>query len=89
MMPKRLECLFGGHQWHIGWDAGKHEPLWTGKRCGKVKVDIDNPPDINAGAFGVCSLAVSWPLEGGPVGAPCRGDWGGEPRNTESAALQS
>ena len=36
MLPQKLRCLFRRHQWHNGWDAEKHEPVWTCKRLGRA-----------------------------------------------------
>lgn len=50
MLPTRLRCLFRRHQWHNGWDADKHETVWTCKRCGLVRTEIGQMP--SAGTIG-------------------------------------
>lgn len=50
MLPRRLRCLFRRHQWHNGWDAENHRPLWTCKRCGLIRTEIDQMP--SAGSHG-------------------------------------
>ena len=36
-MKARLVCLVRRHQWHNGWDADRHETVWTCKRCGATR----------------------------------------------------
>ena len=51
-LPMRLRCLFRRHQWHNGWDAEKHETVWTCKRCGLIRTGIDRMPDASGGMGG-------------------------------------
>ena len=41
MLPRKLRCLFRRHQWHNGWDAEKHETVWTCKRCGLIRSHLE------------------------------------------------
>jgi hypothetical protein len=41
MLPQKLRCLFRRHQWHNGWDAEKHETVWTCKRCGLIRSPLE------------------------------------------------
>lgn len=52
MVAQKLRCLFRKHRWHNGWDEEAHRPLWTCKRCGLVKTEIDNMPDAFGGFSG-------------------------------------
>jgi hypothetical protein len=52
MLPRKLRCLFRRHQWHNGWDAEKHEVLWTCKRCGLVKTELERVHDTGGFAGG-------------------------------------
>jgi len=48
-MKARLMCLVRRHQWHNGWDADRHETVWTCKRCGATRRpdEMGNPSTLN------------------------------------------
>ena len=48
MWYQKLRCAFRRHQWHNGWDAEKHEVVWTCKRCGLIRTELD-PRTFDAG----------------------------------------
>ena len=56
-LPMKLRCLFRRHQWHNGWDTEKRETVWTCKRCGLVRTEIDQMPDASGGMGGGAGAA--------------------------------
>jgi hypothetical protein len=51
-MNRKLRCLFRRHQWRNSWDAENHETVWTCKRCGLIRTEIERMHDSFGGGAG-------------------------------------